>query len=292
MQDRINHPSQWVKAWIALGVPKRMHMTLVALGDAWDRREKCVWKGQKAMASEWALDRRTFQRHLDHLEASGVILRAKRRRKNGSYTSDRISLLPPDIYLPATRRRDDDAWSEPPGVTMVTPAKRHDGDATSPSSGVTSPEDPLAPLGVFAAGAAMHTPDASIGEGSTDDAGGGVRDCTCEEPRRGRFVREGRRWCLECGGYELVAECNVCGQEKPGRWLAGMWVCEDGCRELVEEDLQRRAVAVEGVAADPLEEAPEGAEAVGAEVQRRVDAVDVAAGAAAGDERRAGGHGR
>ncbi len=42
----------------------------------------------------------------------------------------------------------------------------------------------------------------------------GVRDCECAEPTLGRYTRGGRRWCYECGGYEIPAP-SVTGRESP-----------------------------------------------------------------------------
>jgi hypothetical protein len=41
---------------------------------------------------------------------------------------------------------------------------------------------------------------------TTTDTMVGVRDCECTDSQLGRHSRGGRRWRLECGGYELLAE--------------------------------------------------------------------------------------
>src|SRR4051812_37981685 len=99
------HPNRWVKAWVHAEPQLQgkhaagLRYSLVALADAIDRRQRCVWKTQKAMAGDWCIPLRTFERHLAKLEELGVIKREPRYRKHGELagtrTSDRILFCPP-----------------------------------------------------------------------------------------------------------------------------------------------------------------------------------------------------
>lgn len=53
------------------------------------------WPSQKLVAKESQCSDRTVRRVLADLEADGVLIRADRRRKNGSYTSDTIQFAMP-----------------------------------------------------------------------------------------------------------------------------------------------------------------------------------------------------
>lgn len=145
------HPMQLAKAWIKAGLPKHLHMSLVALADAIDRREGVVWKTQKAMAAEWGIAPRTFKRHLAELESLGVIEREKRHRKYGALagtrTSDRIKFgLPPEKVESPVRGHDGGPLSMSQGATAVTPTRGHDGGPAKFSSGVSSPDGASHPL--------------------------------------------------------------------------------------------------------------------------------------------------
>jgi hypothetical protein len=41
---------------------------------------------------------------------------------------------------------------------------------------------------------------------SSTDNMDGAHDCECPDLELGRHTRGGRRWCYECGGYEVLAE--------------------------------------------------------------------------------------
>ncbi|HVM46274.1 MAG TPA: hypothetical protein VM582_10090, partial [Candidatus Thermoplasmatota archaeon] len=159
------HPNKWAKTWIARGVPKHLHITLVALADAFDRTDGYVWQTQHRMAVAWGIPERTFRRHLGELEKLGAIERQKRHRKQGPLAGTRAA---DRIYfrVPLTGHNDG-RLSDSQSATAVTPTSGHDGGRADVSSEVPSTDGPLAPLGDIAASAA--DPVCSV-TGDRDDA--------------------------------------------------------------------------------------------------------------------------
>lgn len=67
-------------------------LVLVALANFADQKSGTCFPGQNYLARQTSLGERTARRHLNGLERAGYIRRRKRRRKDGSRTSDLITL--------------------------------------------------------------------------------------------------------------------------------------------------------------------------------------------------------
>jgi hypothetical protein len=242
---------RWPEEWIATGlVPKTHRTTLLILARAFDRREGYAYRSQAEMAETWGVGERTLRRHLNDLEALGVIWRKPRRRtkgaKAGTRGRDAIYLCVP----PIPTGHDDRLVEEQPA--MVAGSTGHGGRAGSSS---TSSDEVLA---------TARTPSA-CGPTSETAQPGEAQDEATSRPVDGE-----------------LHDCTCCGREQMTFWVAGAWWCEP-CFDFALET-ERAAVPLEpvGVVAEPSDEAHEAADAPAAEAQGRVDVADVAAGAASG----------
>lgn len=267
---RYPHCNAWTKAWIAAGALDGLNgrlakangrSVLTALADAIDNDDGYVYTSQRKMAAAWDIGEKTFRRYVDHFEAKGVIKPVPHYRANGSQTTDRIYLLPaPDVVQHPSAPLDK-MLSSPPGQDAVQPRLAPD----SPPQCSAPPEPSHA--ADAAASASDGVPD-RVPADLPEDARGGETDVDdyFKPPR-------GTRECTYCG--EFKAGCSW----SPDGLAAGWWCAR--CVEEVEEELQARAVAVEPVAAGPADEVREDEEAAATDPQRRVDAAEVPAGAAA-----------
>lgn len=142
------------------GSPARKAV-LMNLADRADEAWSC-FPGQRRIAEDTELGERTVRRALDDLETAGLIRRDHRRRKDGSWTSDRYVLAGIDTDPDAASLLADDSTSGQSGRRPKRPAAgAADGPAANAAggepSGVGNPQSPT-PTGLGGACAPTHTP--------------------------------------------------------------------------------------------------------------------------------------
>jgi DNA-binding transcriptional ArsR family regulator len=73
-------------------VPSGQKLVLLALADRANEDDGTCWPGLRRVAEKVGLEQRTVRRHVEALEAAGMLRRESRVRADGSHTSNLIVL--------------------------------------------------------------------------------------------------------------------------------------------------------------------------------------------------------